>query len=378
MGYVYMHNVNGKTPILLIDKYIGKDASGKVGIDGAVVAREVLALKESGKTELEVWINSKGGNVSEGYSIYSALKRSGLKITTVNQGLVDSTAGWIYQAGDKRIWMKHGIGLIHEATNAAGESIEAVNESVAEMLVQRSNRSKEQIRELMSRSTIMNHELAEEYGFCDDVVNSSVDILSVTNTSDLSAVKDQGDEVIKKALLKTKRMLNINELLGLNNEASEASTYKAIQELITAKNEADNLVKTLTEAKNAAETKVNSLTEALTTTTNSLTTTEAKLLEMENASKVTKAEALIAEHKGNRLPDDAAALEHWKKQAIADYDGTKAIIETLNVNKKAPNHDGDDAKPKGGSSFLEGTAPVLDAAAYRHAPVYRKGQVVKN
>ena len=50
---------------------------------------------KSGKDSVEVWINSKGGNVAEGMSMYAALKSSGLKVKTVNQ----ANSNW-------RIWLR--------------------------------------------------------------------------------------------------------------------------------------------------------------------------------------------------------------------------------------------------------------------------------
>ena len=311
---------------MLVDKYIGKDASGNVGVDGGQFARELIALKSEGKTAVEVWINSKGGNVSEGMSIYAALKQSGLKVKTVNQGVVDSTAGWIFQAGDEREWMSHGLGLVHNATNAAGESVEPVNESVATMLASRCKLSIPEIRNLMKQDTILTASKAVEYGFCDYVTNTSAnDFYTITNTSDITQVLNAGEAIIKAKI----QNMEVNKLLGLSNEASVEAQAAAINNIIEAKNAA--------EAKaTSAEAKVAALTETINAANTELAEAKNKLVEIENAAKATAAKSLVAPHLGVRIANTPEVAEKWEKMAIADYEGTKEILESLNVNRQAP------------------------------------------
>jgi len=347
--YVYTQNPTDSRPIILVDKYIGTDNKGVTGIDGGQFAREILALKNSGKTECEVWINSKGGNISDGFNIYGSLKNSGLHVTTVNMGAVDSTAGWIYQAGDHRVWMNYGLGLIHNV-QGAGKHIDAANLSVATMLSQGSKGKKtvEECLALMNSDTVMNYDMAEQYGFCDEVKNCS-DILSFTNSSDANEIIQFGEQQTKKLLPKNKNMEALNQLLGLTNEASETARLAAVNKII--------------EARNAAETALATKTAELATTTTSLNEANGKLLVAEanlltatNANKKIAAEALVKEHVGKRIEDKPETIEKWTNQAIADYEGTKALIEGINYNVKAP------ATPVSGQRSAN--APVINVAEY--------------
>ncbi len=326
MQYVYTQNPQSPKPIMLVDKYIGRDASGNVGVDGGQFARELLALKGSGKSEVEVWINSKGGNVSEGMSIYAALKQSGLKVKTVNQGVVDSTAGWIFQAGHEREWMSHGLGLVHNATNQSGEPIEEVNDSVATMLASRCKLSTSEVRNLMKQDTILTASKAVEYGFCDYITNTSAkDFYSITNASDVTQVQNAGEAIIKAKISN----MEVNKLLGLSNEASAEAQAAAINSIIEAKNAAETKA-------TAAEARIATLTETINAANTELAEAKNKLTEIENAAKVTAAKALVAPHLGVRIANTPEVAEKWEKLAVADYEGTKEILESLNVSRQAP------------------------------------------
>ena len=290
---------------MLIDDYISES-----GVNGAQFARELLALKNEGKTHVEVWINSKGGNVREGYSIYGAIKNSGIHVTTVNQGLVDSTAGWIFQAGNTRIWMAHALGLVHNAVNAAGETIEEVNQSIATMLASKSTLAEDAIRDLMNQDTILTADRAKELGLW-EIVNQALEIATTINCSTAAQAIEAGDTVIKKK----KHSMELNALLGLANEADATAQAQAIQSLITAKNTAESKVTELT-------TEVASLQE--------------KIASTENAAKEKAADELISKNAGIKFADDDATKAKWKALAIADFENASSLLESIPVNRKAP------------------------------------------
>ena len=64
-------------------------------------------------SEIIVKINSRGGDVQEGWAIYDLLTNSGKKIKTVGEGKVYSIATIIFMAGSEREMMKNADGLIH-------------------------------------------------------------------------------------------------------------------------------------------------------------------------------------------------------------------------------------------------------------------------
>lgn len=63
--------------------------------------------------EIIVRINSRGGDVQEGWNIHDLLTNSGKKIKTIGEGKIYSIATIIFLAGEQREMMKNADGLIH-------------------------------------------------------------------------------------------------------------------------------------------------------------------------------------------------------------------------------------------------------------------------
>jgi ATP-dependent Clp protease protease subunit len=54
------------------------------------------------KKRIQVWINSPGGDVDDGYNIYNAMLKTKTKVDTHCYGMAASMAGAIFQAGHRR------------------------------------------------------------------------------------------------------------------------------------------------------------------------------------------------------------------------------------------------------------------------------------
>lgn len=323
------------------------DAKGVIGIDGAQMSREILALKNAGKTEAEMWINSKGGVWADGVSIVGTMTNSGINFTTVNQGFADSVAGHLFQAGKKRVWMDYSLGLVHEVQGFGSTAIlEAMNNSVATMLCGKTNKTADEVRAMMSDNTMMDADMALKYGFCDDV-RKGHDILRFTNSSD---ALDAGSKQIKKLLPKNSKMEPINALLGLTNEASEAAQITAINAILKAKNEAETALATRT-------TELATATTALTETNGKLLIAENAVLTATNDSLKIKAAAFVELHRGKRIADTPENVTAMTNALVKDFDGTKAIIEAINLNVTAP-------VAPGNAGQRSKDAPIISVAEY--------------
>ena len=80
-----------------------------------VSAKDVSAFLDANKDakEITVRINSRGGDVQEGWAIYDLLTTSGKTIKTIGEGKVYSIATIIFLAGSERSMLKNADGLIH-------------------------------------------------------------------------------------------------------------------------------------------------------------------------------------------------------------------------------------------------------------------------
>ena len=329
--YEYCPNPTAKVPIMLLNKHIGVNAKGETGIMGDIWSREVLALKNAGKEAIEVWVNSSGGNVYEGWSIYGSLKNSGLHVTTVNMGCANSTAGWIFQAGDKRVWMNYAMAQIHTVQGEGdAETIARANDSIATMLSNKGGKTKDEVLEIMQKDTLIGTEAAKGW-FFDELGNHKADVSFLSNSSDENAIITFGNQTIND-LLNNKKMDNsVNALLGLHNEASIEAQTKAIQGLVNAKETAE---KQLTDK----VTELTNVSTLLKTAMDENATLKAEKATAESESKEASINAFINESVTSGLiannPDTITAWTNAAKTSGIEV--VKSLIGTTGVTKQSP------------------------------------------
>lgn len=124
---------------------------------------------------INVYINSYGGEVGEGMAIYNALKRHKAKVTTIVDGFACSISSVIFAAGDERIMSNTSLLMIHNAwTYAAGDSnelkkkaedLEKVTQLSINAYMNIVNIEEEELKEMMSTDTWINVDEALEMGF---------------------------------------------------------------------------------------------------------------------------------------------------------------------------------------------------------------------
>lgn len=87
-------------------------------------------FNESTAKNVNVYINSFGGDVSEGMAIYNTLKNSDRNITTYCDGFACSIASLIFMAGEKRVMSNQSLLFLHNPwTIAMGNSKELKKEA---------------------------------------------------------------------------------------------------------------------------------------------------------------------------------------------------------------------------------------------------------
>ena len=142
--------------------------------------RDVLA-RIPGTDEIVCYINSNGGSVKEGVSIYNQLARHGARKTCYVDGFANSVASLIAMAFDEIVM---GLGtsmLIHEmwmsvSGNAAqlrqaADKLDDLMSSNRQVYLNRANGkiTEEQLRELMEKEKYLTPEECIQYGFCDRI-----------------------------------------------------------------------------------------------------------------------------------------------------------------------------------------------------------------
>ena len=146
-------------------------------VSAATLSKQLEALGDV--EQIDVFINSYGGEVAEGLAIYNALRRHKAKITTYCDGFACSIASVIFMAGDERVMNEASLLMIHNAwTYAAGnaeelrkqaDDLEKITQASVEAYKAHSSLSAEEIKALMDAETWILPNEALEYGFATKV-----------------------------------------------------------------------------------------------------------------------------------------------------------------------------------------------------------------
>lgn len=129
-------------------------------------------LKEADGKDIRVRIKSFGGDVEEGFAIYSELRRyakeNNAKVTTLAEGQCASIATVIFLAGDERLVTEFTQPFVHNAwCYAMGDAqtlsktavdLEVVNDQIAKHYASHTELTYDEARELMNEETYISPE----------------------------------------------------------------------------------------------------------------------------------------------------------------------------------------------------------------------------
>ncbi|GIH23012.1 hypothetical protein Aph01nite_13220 [Acrocarpospora phusangensis] len=135
----------------------------EIGYWGVLASDFVRELATVSAPNVELHINSPGGDVFEALAIYNALRQHPANIVVMIDGLAASAASFIAQAGDRVVIARNATMMIHEASGlCAGNSadmqqmaevLDGISANIADVYAQRSGRPVEEWRNLMRAET---------------------------------------------------------------------------------------------------------------------------------------------------------------------------------------------------------------------------------
>lgn len=142
-------------------------------VSSYTLAKELAALGDV--QEIDVHINSYGGEVSEGLAIYNQLKNSKARVTTYCDGFACSIASVIFMAGNTRVMNEASLLMIHNPwTYAAGnaaelrkeaDDLEVIAEASINAYLNRISIKREELIDLLDAETWLSPETALLKGF---------------------------------------------------------------------------------------------------------------------------------------------------------------------------------------------------------------------
>jgi len=173
------------TAILKIFGDIGEQADDSMM--NAISSRMVNQFIEDNPeaTDITVRINSRGGDVQEGWAIHDLLINSGKRIKTIGEGKVYSIATIIFLAGAEREVMKNADALIHNPfippytladqydakdLEKIADSLRQEEEKIAEYYSMRTGTPREKLSKYMNEDTKLSAEDMLMLGFATKIV----------------------------------------------------------------------------------------------------------------------------------------------------------------------------------------------------------------
>lgn len=359
MEFIYTIDPESKNPKMVINKHIGCDIQDDgVGIDGAQFAAEILTLDSmSDKETITVYINSVGGSVIEGMSIYNSILECKTKVKTINSGIAASIAAVIFQAGDERIMYDYAALMYHNPYNEGNpddesEALKTVRESLIKMIHTRTGVSESKIGNMMNITTWINAQDSESNGFC-DVIKSSTNE-NIKALSDFKNIWKEANIELDNQLKNKNKLTMKSEILKLLNLADDASdevVYNFIKSLIDKsplnKMECDedkeeeimNAIHTdggadYSEDGSDADDKDSDYKMKYENLLNEFNTMKKEIEDSKNKLEAEKINNLVElAIKNGKIKSDA--VDTWKNIAKLDFSNAEKLINSLPVNKKA-------------------------------------------
>ncbi|MFA5130412.1 MAG: head maturation protease, ClpP-related [Patescibacteria group bacterium] len=129
--------------------------------------------------QLDIFINSGGGDVFAGQAIYSMLKRSKAEKTVYVEGIAASIASLIAMAGDKIIMPANSMMMIHNPyalvygnaneMRKMADTMDKVREAMLNVYEARSNLKADKLIEMLDAETWLTAQEAMYYGMADEI-----------------------------------------------------------------------------------------------------------------------------------------------------------------------------------------------------------------
>lgn len=311
MNFLYTIDPTADEPIMLINKHIGydKDEKESEGIIGHQFEQELLTLDGMNKKCIKIYINSPGGSVLDGMSIYNAILKSKTSVHTYCTGVAASIAAVIFEAGQNRIMADYAKLMYHNPYNTQNNkdhSLDIMKDALVKMIAGRNRKGKteEEISAAMDKTTWMSAYDAVTEGFADEIETSShYNINRLHAIEDMKSMWQEANTILNKLfdIPKPTSMLRVKNKLRLDADATEESIVQAINKL-----EAD------------------------------LAAAQNKATDAEEKWKEERARHLVDRFvKSGKIRNDADTITKWVNKAKEDYEGVEEMLATLQGNKTA-------------------------------------------
>ena len=154
------------------------------GMSQLIVAQLLHLEAENPKKEISMYINSPGGAVHSGMSIYDTMQYIRPKVSTLVCGMAASMGSVIAIGGEKgmRFALPNSEFMVHQPSGGAqgmasdilirARNIERTRERMYDLYVKHSGQKMKAVQDALDRDTWMTPEEAKDWGHIDEIVES--------------------------------------------------------------------------------------------------------------------------------------------------------------------------------------------------------------
>ncbi len=333
---LYAQNASGDS----IRMYLYSGIGGERGISGQQFANELQYLVTSGYKKITVHINSPGGGILDGWSILSAIlninrEKNGVVIDTCNDGLAGSIAGAILMAGKKVMMLDWAKLMIHnpsygksdeQMSEGEKKSLTEFKDSIVTLFTNRTQKTPEQISQMMNETTWLNAEQALAGGFVDEIIPTAKN----KKTEALNVLCEATNELQNAGFVHQLFKSIIEEYnFNSNSDTMEGKDFD-LTRIKNALGVADAEAKEAQILEKISQLRAEAVTgKALQNEIDVLRTENARLQAQVQETRKVQCENLIEEAiKANKLR--AAQKQEWLEIAMMNFDTAKKAIDAMN------------------------------------------------
>ncbi|GBD48092.1 head maturation protease, ClpP-related [Methylopila sp. Yamaguchi] len=236
-----IHAVERNDNVITLFGMIGEDFWSGEGISARKVSAQLRAI---GDRDVEVQINSPGGDMFEGIAIYNVLREHPQKITVKVMGMAASAASIIAMAGDTiqigaaSFLMIHNcwvvaIGNRHDMEETSA-FLEPFDSAMAAVYAARTGKEAAAVAKWMDDETYMSGSVAIERGFADELLPSekmTKDDKTKEQAKQVNDLRAMELQLVHAGLTRTEARDRINRIKGTPGAAPEDDTPGAVDDL---------------------------------------------------------------------------------------------------------------------------------------------------
>ena len=169
---------------LLSDRiiFLGEEVSDASA--GVIIAQMLFLEAEDPEKDIQLYINSPGGSITDGMAIYDTMQYIKCDVSTICIGMCASMAAFLLNAGakGKRLALPNSEIMIHQPSAGTQGQVtdmaihlkrfEIIKQRMNRIMAENTGKTLEEITAACERDNFMQAEEAKEFGLIDKVIYS--------------------------------------------------------------------------------------------------------------------------------------------------------------------------------------------------------------